>query len=97
MAILEDVFEEKNVWNAVALAAAAATGVAVRNALELAWESVRGDEPPENPAARSVSWGDALAWTLVTGVAVGLGRLLAQRGAAAGWKSVKGRYPKGLD
>lgn len=97
MAFLEDVLGEETMWNVVALASAAVAGIAVRNLLETGWGALRQDEPPENPAARSVGWSEALAWTVATGVAVGVGRLLAQRGAAAGWKRVKGRYPEGLD
>lgn len=98
MAFIEDVIgDDERVWNVVALVTAGLAGIAVRNLLESSWERVKHDEPPENPAARSVGWSDALAWTVASGVAVGLGRLLAQRGAAAGWKKVRGRYPKGLD
>lgn len=97
MAHLEDMLDDETAWNLVALASAALAGIAVRNLLEGGWELVKHDEPPENPAARSVDWGEALAWTVASGVAVGVGRLLAKRGAAAGWKKVKGHYPTGLD
>ncbi|HUG39007.1 MAG TPA: DUF4235 domain-containing protein [Longimicrobiales bacterium] len=53
--------------------------------------------PPENPAARSVDWSEAIAWTVATGVVVGLMRPVAERSAATGWRKVKGRYPKGLE
>ena len=97
MAFIEDMVDEERAWNIVALGSATLAAIAVRNLLESGWEMVKRDEPPENPAARSVDWSEALAWTIASGVAVGLGRLLAQRGAAAGWKKVRGRYPKGLD
>ena len=90
-------WSEDRIWEAVALGAAALAAVGVRQTLQAGWERYTGDEPPMNPAARSVGWGDALAWTVATGVAVGLGRLLAERGAAAGWRKIRGRYPKGLD
>lgn len=97
MAFIEELMEHDHAWNVVAMVSAAAAGIAVRNLLETGWERVRHDEPPQNPAARSVDWGDALAWTVATGVAVGVARMLAQRGAAAGWKKVRGHYPQGLD
>ena len=97
MAFIEDIMEEDHAWNLVAMVSATLAGIAVRNLLETGWEMVKHDEPPENPAARSVDWGDAIAWTVASGVAVGIGRMLAQRGAAAGWKKVKGHYPRGLD
>lgn len=97
MAFIEDLMEHDHAWEVVAMVSAGAAAVAVRNLLELSWEWVRQDEPPQNPAARSVSWGDALAWTVATGVAMGVARMLAQRGAAAGWRKMRGHYPRGLD
>lgn len=97
MAFVEDMLEEDHAWNLVAMTSAAVAGIAVRNLLETGWEFIKRDEPPQNPAARSVDWSEALAWTVASGVAVGLARLLAQRGAAAGWKKVRGHYPRGLD
>lgn len=97
MAFLEDMVDDDRAWSMVAMASAVLAGVAIRNLLETGWEAVKHEEPPENPAARSVDWGEALAWTVASGVAVGVGRMLAQRGAAAGWKKAKGHYPRGLD
>lgn len=89
-------WNEERVWDAVALGSAALAAVAVRQGLQKGWEYFMEEEPPVNPAARSVGWGDALAWSVAMGVAVGLGRLIAERGAAAGWRKLKGRYPEGL-
>lgn len=97
MAFLDDMIGEEHMWNIVAMGSAALAAIAIRNLLETGWEVVKHDEPPKNPAARSVDWGDALAWSIATGVAMGVGRMLAQRGAAAGWNRMKGHYPKGLD
>ncbi len=97
MAFLEDMIDERTAWNALALASATVAGIAVRNLLESEWEKLRKDEPPQNPAASAVGWGDAVAWTVATGVAVGLGRLIAQRGAAEGWRKMRGSYPDELD
>ncbi len=97
MAFLEDMVDDERAWTIVAMGSAALAAIATRNLLSTGWEAVKQKEPPVNPAARSVDWSEALAWTVATGVAVGVGRMLAQRGAAAGWKKVKGHYPKGLE
>lgn len=97
MAVIDEVMDDERVWNIVALGSAALAAIAIRSLLKTGWEVVRHEEPPVNPAARSVDWGEALAWTVASGVAVGVARMLAQRGAAAGWKKVKGHYPRGLD
>jgi hypothetical protein len=88
---------ERNLWRLVALGSGALAGVAVRQALQRGWRRVKRAAPPENPAARRVRWGDALAWTVATSAAVGVAQLVAERGAAAGWRRVRGRYPEGLD
>jgi hypothetical protein len=91
------VLDEDRMWDVVAMGSAALAAVSTRQVLKKGWSRLRGDDPPRNPAARSVGWGDALAWTLATGVMVAMARLLAQRGAAAGWKKFRGSYPEGLD
>lgn len=97
MSLLDNAWTEKRVWSVVALASGALAGVVIRQALTAGWEMVQDEEPPENPAARRVDWGSALAWTVATSVAMGVGQLIAQRGAAAGWKKARGHYPEGLD
>lgn len=97
MSLLGDALDEQRAWNVIAVASAALAGLAVRQALQTTWEKWKDEEPPTNPAARSVDWGEALVWSVAVGAAVGVGRMLAERGAAAGWQKVRGRYPKGLD
>lgn len=97
MGLLDRKQGEERLWDAVAVGSAVVAGFAVRQALQAGWKLWKEDEPPKNPAARSVDWMDALAWTVGVGAAVGVGRMLAERGAAAGWRKVRGRYPKGLD
>lgn len=94
---MEDLMDDDRAWSMVAVASAALAAVATRNILEAVWEKVNRREPPKNPAARSTDWSEAILWTVASGVAVGVMRLLAQRGAAAGWKKVRGRYPSGLE
>lgn len=89
--------DDERMWQVLAVGTAALAGIAARQALQQGWRITRGEDPPKNPAARSVGWGDALLWTVGTGVVVGLSRLLAERGAAAGWRKVRGHYPRGLD
>lgn len=88
---------EERAWQTLALVTAAGAGIAARQIMRGGWKLYRRDEPPDNPAARSVSWGDALAWTAVTGLTVGFARLLAERSAAGAWKKLRGHYPEGLD
>lgn len=88
---------ERRAWSLVAMGTAAAAGYAARKLLDAGWQFVQDEEPPENPAGRGVGWGQAVAWTVATSVAMGLAQLLAQRGAAAGWRQVRGHYPEELE
>jgi hypothetical protein len=85
--------QKKAMWLAVASGATALTGAAVRRSLDRAWRFAMDAEPPDNPAHRSVSWREAVLWTVATGVVIGLGQLLARRGAAAGWHALTGEDP----
>lgn len=87
---------EKTVWKLAATGAAVLAGVAVRNALMAVWRSVMKNDPPNNPADPATSWGEAIAWTAATGMAIGVARMVASRGAAAGWQKVTGNLPPGL-
>jgi len=84
-------------WKAVTLGTGALSAYATRQALGAVWKNVKGGGPPPNPASRSTSWPEALAWATVSGIAMALGRLLAQRGAAAAWKAKTGGYPRALE
>ena len=76
---------------------AAGTGMAVRKLSDAAWYAVRGTNPPKNPAAPGVGWGEALAWAAVSGVAVAAGRLAAARGAASVYQQFTGKLPPGVN
>ena len=83
-------------WNAVASGVAVAAVTATKPLIEKGWRAALGSEPPGNPAHQDVTWGHALLWALITGAAVGVIRLVAQRLAAGVWQKVTGDYPEGL-
>lgn len=82
---------EKAAWKVLAGVAGAAAAVLVTKVLNVAWAKVRPDPPPMNPADPETSWGEALLWTAATGIGMGIARMVAQRGAALGWKKATGR------
>jgi hypothetical protein len=84
---------KKALWLAVVSGAGALGTMAVRQGLNQAWRLAKEQDPPENPASANVHWRDANAWTLATSVVIGLGRLFALRGAAAGWTRFTGEAP----
>jgi hypothetical protein len=88
---------QKTLWKALATGAAIVAGIAIRKLLEAGWQKARHTDPPANPAAPGTTWGEALGWTVASGIGVGLARLIAQRGAAAGWRKATGALPPGLE
>ncbi len=85
--------DDEMMWALVATGSAVAAGFLVRTAVKQGWRTVRGEDPPDNPEEHDVPWRDAVLWSGATALAAGLGRLLARRGAAAGWKAFTGRPP----
>lgn len=88
---------ERTVWRVGATVAAIGAGIVMRRVLVALWTRLRHANPPSNPAAPSTTWPEALGWSLATGAAVGVARLLATRGAAAGWRAATGVLPPGME
>jgi hypothetical protein len=63
--------------------AALLAGVVVKAALTATWRAIKDSDPPQNPESDDVSWGEAITWTIASSVAMGVGSLLARRGAAS--------------
>ena len=86
----KDPIKDSAIFSIVATGAAVLAGSLIQNALEEGWKSVKEEEPPKDPASEDVSWSDAIAWTVATGVAVGLTKLLVKKVSAKGWKKLTG-------
>jgi hypothetical protein len=89
--------KDKLMWRVVGAASGIAAAAVTRHALTSAWRAGKHDDPPANPASSSTSWPDAVLWAVATGVALGVARLVALRGAAAGWRKATGALPPGLE
>jgi len=89
--------DERRTWQLVGAASGIAAGAVTGKLMVLLWKQVAHEAPPANPAARGVSWPQALTWAASSGVALALSRLVAQWGAAEAWKAVTGDYPKALE
>ena len=83
-------------WKLVATGFGVATAVLVRKALTRTWSRRRGGAPPGNPADAETSWREAAVFAALSGLAVGLARLLSDRVAAEAWHRVRGTYPPGI-
>ncbi len=84
-------------WRIVGSLSGMLAGLAARRVLLLTWRLARRSDPPANPASPRTTWGEALAWSIASGVAIGVARLFAQRGAAEVWHAATGEYPEGME
>lgn len=71
-------FKER-AWDLVAVGAGLAAGALARRLVKKGWRGVGGREPPTDRHEPSVDWSEAVAWSVVSGVAVGASRLLVRR------------------
>jgi hypothetical protein len=83
-------------WKLMGGASAAAAATATRKAAERVYQAGIGEAPPENPSSPHVPLKQAILWAALSGVAVGLVRLLVERTAAAAWVRARGELPPGL-
>jgi hypothetical protein len=80
-------------WQGVAAASGTLAAMAVRQAAVTTWRTTKHEDPPENPAARDVSWTDAMTWAIAVAIGAAVARVVAQRGAAAAWERATGDPP----
>jgi hypothetical protein len=83
-------------WKLMGGASAAAAAGFTRKAAEKVYKAGVGEAPPENPASPHVPLRQAVLWAALSGVAVGLVRLLVERTAAAAWVRARGELPPGI-
>ncbi len=78
-----------------------ATGVVTRKVsmivLDKVWRKAKKSEPPADPASPGTPWLEALTWAAASGVAVGVGRLVATTGAATARLKLTGKAPEGME
>jgi hypothetical protein len=60
-------------YTVMGLVATLGATVAARKAMTATWKLSTGKQPPTNPEHPDVSLGEAVAWAVASGVAVGLG------------------------
>src|SRR5262245_17078327 len=84
------------IWTVFSLAAGLLAVALAKKTVDKSWTLATGKRPPENPADPDVEIWEAVAWAMVSGVAVGLARMLVQRRAAAYYVKSTGHLPPDL-
>src|SRR5690349_12820238 len=88
--------DNSRVWTAMSLVAGLGAAAVTRSLLDRSWKVAAGKNPPENPADPDVGMGEAMLWAAITGAAVALARMVAQRRAANYYARSTGPRPPGL-
>jgi hypothetical protein len=83
-------------WKLVGGAATALAGTAASRGITAVYRKVRKTDPPVNPADPDTALAEAIAWAAISGLAIGIGRLAAERAAARGWARATGAPPPGM-
>ena len=80
-------------FGAFSVASALMAAAVAKKAIDKSWTLATGKKPPENPADPDVDVWEAVSWAVVSGMAVGLARMLAQRRATSYYVRSTGHLP----
>ena len=84
------------VWTVFSLVTALGAAAVARKTLDKSWKVATGKKPPENPADPDIDIWEAVSWAVVTGAAVALAKMYAQRRAANYYVKSTGQLPPPL-
>src|SRR3954451_205166 len=84
-------------WKIIGTGSAVLAATAAHKGLSAAWKLATGDDPPTIPEDPDTSWTEAIAWAVLSGVVLGLARLIATRRAAHYYIRSTGELPKALE
>jgi len=90
------VVSESGAWKILITAVWAGTAVVVRGLIVRGWERRSGGGPPSNTADDDTTWREAVIFAIVSGIALGIARIVSDRAAAEAWRRVRGSYPPGI-
>ncbi|WP_029088456.1 DUF4235 domain-containing protein [Brevibacterium album] len=79
----------KLAWQILGTGGAALAAIATRKVLGTVWEKSTKRPVPMNPSDEEVGLGEAIAWTVVSGVGIAVVQLTVQRYAA---RAVRSRF-----
>lgn len=79
-------------WTVATTGAAVAAAAMTKKLMAKGW-TARTGKAPGNPAAGDTTWSEALTWAVLSGVVLGVVRLLAQRGVAGIFEKRRGGLP----
>ena len=84
---------EQITWLIVGAGAAMLASSLVERSMKAGWRRVMDEDPPKRPEQLDTGWKEALAWTALSTLVLGLTQTFARRGAAIGWEYAIGKQP----
>ena len=84
---------EQVTWLIVGAGAAMLASSLVERSMKAGWRAITDEDPPKKPELLETGWKEALAWTALSALAIGLSQTFAKRGAAIGWEYAIGKQP----
>src|SRR4051794_30186132 len=85
------------IWSTFSLVTSLFAAVVAKKVADKTWTLATGKRPPENPADPDVALGEAVLWAGLSGTAVGLARMVAQRRATSYYVRSTGHLPQQLE
>ncbi len=83
-------------WKVIGTGSAVLAAAVAQKGISAAWKLATGEEPPTIPEDPDTRWGEAVAWAVLSGAAIGIARLYATRRAAVYYRNSTGELPKAL-
>jgi Protein of unknown function (DUF4235) len=84
------------VWTVFSLVSALGAAAIAKQVIDRSWAIATGKKPPENPADPDVHIWEAVMWAALSGTAIGIARMIAQRRAASYYERTTGHLPPDL-
>ena len=88
--------KSSRVWSIMALVSGLGAARVTTAAMNKTWQAGTGRKPPANPADPDVELWEAVTWSVLTGAAVALMKMFAQRRAANYYVKSTGDLPPQL-
>lgn len=83
-------------WKVLGTGSAVLAAALAQKGITVAWRAATGEDPPTIPEDPDTRWGEAVAWAVLSGAAIGVARLYATRRAALYYRNSTGELPKAL-
>ena len=89
--------DNSKVYAVFSLVVALGAAALAKKGMDTSWKVATGKKPPANPADPDVDLWEAVAWAALSGVGVGVARMLASRRAAHYYVKSTGHLPGQLE